>query len=174
MMTIETKRLTIRNLTLDDAPFILELLNTPDWITFIGDRGITSIEDAKDYLLAGPIFSNATMGYGFQLVELTKGKTPIGLCGFVKRDSLQHPDLGFAYHHNYFGLGYGFEAALACLQHARDQLNICTVQAITNVDNSKSIKLLSKLGFKPSGTVTLPNETESLLLFSINTSQILG
>ncbi len=167
MQTLETPRLILRDLDMDDSSFILKLVNTESWLRFIGDRGIHTLLDAKTYIVGGPIHSYLTMGFGFQLVMLKETQTAIGLCGLVKRDSLDHVDLGFAFLPEYEGKGYGFEAAQAALNHAQTVLLKSTVLAITNKDNIRSIALLNKLGFKLKGDFTLPEETEPLNLFSI-------
>ncbi|MES2628730.1 MAG: GNAT family N-acetyltransferase [Bacteroidota bacterium] len=161
----ETSRLRLRNLVLEDAPFILELVNTPGWLQYVGDRGIRTEEDARVYILSGPLHSYMTTGFGFQLVELRECRTPIGLCGLVKRAELEHADLGYALLPTYYGQGYAFEAAESMLNSSRMDYNMATVLAITNKDNDASIHLLEKLGFTRLGETILHNETEPLYLF---------
>ncbi len=165
---LQTERLRLRNLTLDDAPFILKLVNTPAWLKYIGDRGIKTLQEAKNYILAGPIHNYMTKGYGFQLVELKENQLPIGLCGLVKRDHLEHEDLGFAFLPEFEGKGYAFEAATATVQYANFTLNINRLLAITTKDNFRSIQLLKRLNFEDSGEVKFPNEQEPLFLFKLN------
>jgi RimJ/RimL family protein N-acetyltransferase len=146
---LETERLTLRYLQLSDAPFILELVNSPGWLRYIGDRKIHTVEQAEQYLLNGPLKSYADHGFGLCLVALRAQEgTSIGLCGLLKRDSLDHPDLGFAFLPAYTGAGYGYEIASATLAHARQQHQLTDIGAITLPTNEPSIRLLRKLGMQ--------------------------
>lgn len=162
-----TERLLLRKFIEEDASFIQELLNTPSWIKYIGDRNVKSIEDGKNYITERFIPHYQKMGFGFYAVISKDSKTCIGMCGLVKRDGLDGVDIGFAFMPNYEGKGYAKEAALATLQHAKE-LNIHILLAITIKDNIKSIKLLERLGFAFKRFTTIPNDDEELMLFSIN------
>jgi RimJ/RimL family protein N-acetyltransferase len=129
----------------EDAAFILELLNDPSFIANIGDRGVRSLDDARAYIRDGPVASYERFGFGLWLVELTDG-TRIGMCGLLKRDTLEDVDIGFAYLPAYQSQGYGFEAARAVLDYARDVLGISRVVAIVSEGNDASARLLEKLG----------------------------
>ena len=94
MKILETDRLTLRHLTRDDAEFILQLLNEPSWLRFIGDKGVRTIEDARKYILNGPVEMYSRLGFGLYLVELNDEDTSIGICGLIKRDSLDDVDIG--------------------------------------------------------------------------------
>ena len=143
MQALETERLLLRAFTTDDAPFILTLLNEPSFLRFIGDKKVRTLEDARQYLLNGPIASYNQHGFGLLLVELKESQTPIGMCGLLKREDLPDPDIGFAFLPAYWNKGFGFEAATAVLQDAQ----LDRVLAIVSPDNDPSIKLLEKLGF---------------------------
>src|SRR5262249_33846617 len=119
MNILETQRLTIRHLVEDDAAFILELLNEPAFIQYIGDRGVRTSEDAVQYILNGPVASYARNGFGLYAVELKDSHVPIGMCGLLKRDSLDDVDIGFAYLERFRGQGYGYEAAAAMMEYGR-------------------------------------------------------
>jgi ribosomal-protein-alanine N-acetyltransferase len=147
MTIIETERLILRKFNLNDAVFILELLNTPLWLKFIGDKGVKTIEDAENYLKNGSIKSYEEKGFGFYLVEEKTYNLPLGMCGFIKREELENPDLGFAFLPEYIGKGYGFEAANACLKFSKEVLYSEKIAAIVNPENQASISLLVKLGF---------------------------
>ena len=162
---LETERLIIKELLLEDAPFILELLNTPSWLEFIGDRKVNSLEDAEKYLSSGPISSYKEKGYGLWLVTLKKGNTSIGMCGLLKRDNLVDVDIGFALLPEHEGYGYGFEMASATLSYSRKILRIDKVVAITDENNKASIKLLNKLGLHFDKIVEGP-QSNSVYLFS--------
>lgn len=167
MQVLETDRLSLRELTRDDAPFILELLNEPGWLRFIGDRGVRTVEQARDYLAAGPMALYTRFGYGLYHAAL-KGGEPVGICGFVKRDGLAHADLGFALLARHEGRGYAREAAKGCLEHGRAVLGLGRVLAITDLDNARSIALLRSLGFRPEGTVRLAEDAPALNLFALD------
>jgi RimJ/RimL family protein N-acetyltransferase len=144
---IETERLLLKELDGEDFPFIIALLNSPGWLKYIGDRGVKTKDEAMGYLKNGPLKSYEENGFGLYKVMLKDIGTPIGLCGLLKRDSLEHPDLGFAFLAEYMGKGYAFEAAKKVLEFSRESLNITIFQAITLPDNVSSIRLLQKLGF---------------------------
>lgn len=146
MPVLTTPRLEIREIVEGDAPFILELLNEPSFIRNIGDRGVRTLDDAREYIRKGPAASYATHGFGLWLVELQVGHVPIGMCGLLKRDVLDDVDIGFAYLPAFQSKGYGFEAGRGVLDHARDVLHLSTVVAIVNADNDVSARLLEKLG----------------------------
>ncbi len=165
---IETERLKMRHLTVSDASFIVELLNSEGWLEYIGDRNVRTIEEAEAYLLNGPIKSYAENGYGLSLVSLKNGNKPIGACGLLKRDYLETADLGFAFLPEYIGQGYGYESASAVLAHAHDELRISSVLAFTVPHNVASIGLLEKLGFRFERVFTMPGEEEELLLYGMN------
>jgi ribosomal-protein-alanine N-acetyltransferase len=150
-----TNRLVLRELTLADAPFALELLNDPGFHRFIGDRGIRDLAGAEKYLADGPIASYAKRGHGLWMVELKEGRVPVGICGLIQRDTLPHPDLGFAFLARHCGQGYGSESAAAALAYGRSVLKLPTILAITALENPASIKLLGKLGFRFERIVTL-------------------
>jgi RimJ/RimL family protein N-acetyltransferase len=163
---LETQRLTLQEFTLEDTAFIIELLNSPGWLRFIGDRNVKTEQQAADYLRNGPLKSYQQNGYGLSMVETKEGKKSIGMCGIIKRDNLENPDIGFAFLPEFTGKGYGYEIASATLNYARNQLHIPTVWAITLPDNMHSIRLLEKIGLTVSHTFSFPDSEEKLLLFS--------
>ena len=148
MNILETDRLRLCKLTVEDAPFILKLLNEPSWLQFIGDRGVRTLEDARNYIVNGPMESYARLGFGLYLTRLKKDGTPIGICGLIKRPSLDDVDIGFALLPQHTGQGYGFEAATAVTAHAHNNLGIKRIVAITSLGNGRSINLLKKLGLR--------------------------
>lgn len=148
MLVLETERLLLRPFTTDDAPFVLTLLNEPSFLRFIGDKKVRNLEDARQYLLNGPIASYERHGFGLLLVELKDTNTPAGMCGLLKREELPDPDIGFAFVPAYWRQGFAFEAAIAVMNDARERLNLTRILAIVSLDNDSSIKLLEKLGLK--------------------------
>lgn len=164
---LRTERLIIRKLTFDDSLFIVQLLNSPGWLKYIGDRGVKTEEDAKLYLQNGPLLSYEKYGFGLYLVMLLETGDPIGMCGILKRENLEHPDLGFAFLPEFTGKGYAYEAANAVIQFAGQRLEIKTLLAITLPENLNSIKLLEKVGMKYDGVVKSPDGKDNLNLYKM-------
>lgn len=148
MKVLETDRLILRQMSVDDADFMLGLMNDPSWLRFIGDRGVRTREDARAYILKGPIDMYDRLGFGMYLTELKEEGVPIGICGLVKRDFLADVDIGFALLPAFWGQGYAYEAAAAVMERGKAVLGLKRIVAITNPENQSSIKLLEKLGFK--------------------------
>lgn len=163
-MLIETERLLISKIGPEDADFIMQLLNTPSWIKYIGDRGIHSLDDARNYISSGPVKSYEQFGFGLYLVKLKASHTPIGMSGLLKREMLDSPDIGFAFMPDFTGQGYGLEAARAVLNYAEETFQIKRVLAITLLTNTSSIRLLEKLGMVFEKMIESANE--ELMLFS--------
>lgn len=170
MTIIETERLTLRQFTLMDAPFILELLNTPTWLRFIGDRGVRSLEDAENYLRNGSIKSYEVNGFGFYAVVEKESQKLIGMCGLIKRDNLDDIDIGFAFLPDLIGKGYGTEAAQATLDYSLNQLKIKRLVAIVNPDNVASIAVIKKIGMKFEKLIAFGEKKEELMLFGIEST----
>ena len=168
MTVLETERLSLRQFTVDDAQFILKLLNEPSFLRYIGDKQVRSLEDAEAYILNGPMASYERNGFGLYLVALKESYTPIGMCGFLKREELPDPDIGFAFLPEFWNKGFAFEAASALLEDARQRLSLQRILAITSLDNEASIKLLQRLGFKFDKVVRLSGDGEQVKLFTNN------
>jgi RimJ/RimL family protein N-acetyltransferase len=126
---IETERLTLRKLSVEDAPFILRLVNEPSFLQFIGDKGVRNLEDARQYILNGPVASYAQNGFGLFLVQLKANQVPLGMCGLLKRETLEDVDIGFAFLPEFWNKGYAFEAAAVVLSYAKDVLKLPRIVA---------------------------------------------
>lgn len=148
MGIIETPRLALRELVADDAPFILRLLTEPSFLQNIGDRGVRDLDSARTYIENGPRASYRRHGFGLWLVSLKADGTPIGMCGILKRDTLEHPDIGFAYLPEHWRRGYAWEAAKAVFDHGLGALGQACIVAIVSPSNSGSIRVLEKLGMR--------------------------
>lgn len=159
-----TERLELRELVLEDDEFILRLLNEEGFIRFIGDKGVRTRADAREYLGKGPIDSYRRHGFGLYLTSLRSG-LPIGICGLVKRDSLPDVDVGFAFLEEYWSKGYAAESAAAVLAYGRERLRIPRIVAITATDNAGSIAVLQRIGLRFERMVKLGGETKELRLF---------
>ena len=147
MLIVQTARLALRTIEPADAPFYLNLVNSPDFITHIGDRGIRTLEAARQTIASGPVAMQAALGHSIYLVELRDSGVAIGMCGLIKRDTLIDVDLGYAFLPPYFGKGYAYEAAQAVVEHART-LGLRRLVAITSPGNTASNALLEKLGMR--------------------------
>ena len=154
-----TPRTTLREITADDAACICELLNQPSFLRFIGDRQVRTPDDARVFIETRYRQSYHDHGYGLWVVERTADGAFAGICGFVRREALPHPDLGFALLPEFEGHGLAFEAAQAALHYARSTLGFLHVLAIATPDNARSLALLRRLGFRDDGSVTMPNES---------------
>jgi RimJ/RimL family protein N-acetyltransferase len=164
---LHTARLQLRELAEADAPFMLQLLNEPSWLQFIGDRGVRTLAEARTYIITGPQQSYARDGFGFYLVADRENQASMGICGLVRRDFLEDVDIGFAFLPDFWGRGYAFEAAKAVLDFARDSLGLQRLVAITAPENEASSKLLHKLGLRIEGRITYPQDEVELLLWGI-------
>lgn len=164
MQILETNRLILREVTLDDGQFIFDLLNTPKFKKYIGDRGVNSLEESREFIDTKYRQSYIDHGYGLYAIETKDDGKSVGVCGFVRRDTLPGPDIGFAFLPEFEGKGYGFESAKAVMDFGRDTLGFTNLFAITSQDNEVSGKLLAKLGFTFGELISMPNG-ETLKLF---------
>jgi len=162
MNQLNTKRLIIEKATLNDAPFILKLFNSPNFIEYIGDRGLKTIKDSEEYIQNNLIDSYEKNGYGLFKMSLKENNEPVGICGFVKRDTLANADIGFGILPEFERKGYTFEASIAMMDYGKSNLNINPILAITSNVNFKSQRLLNKIGLYEKWTIML-DEREVLL-----------
>lgn len=164
---LETDRLFLRRLTVEDAAFMLGLLNEPSWLRFIGDRGVRTLEDARNYILKGPVDMYERLGFGLYATALKEDDSvPIGICGLVKRDGLEDVDIGFAFLPDFWRKGYAHEAASAVMAYAKSVVGLERIVAITAVDNESAARLLEKIGLRFEKMVRLTNEGEEVRLFA--------
>lgn len=166
MTVLETERLRLRELSQDDAEFMLRLLNEPSFIQNIGDRGVRELEGARAYILGGPVASYERHGFGLWLVEEKGSGAPVGICGLLKRDALEDVDIGYALVPEHWSKGYASESAAAVVAYAREKLGLRRVAAITDADNQRSCGLLERLGFRHEGMIRLSDDAEELKLFA--------
>ena len=169
MTVLETERLLLSRLSYDDCEFILELVNEPSFKRYIGDKNVRSLEDARRYLREGPIRLYDSVGYGLFLVSLQGSKTPAGICGLVKREEFDDPDIGFAFLKRYQENGYASESAKAVLAHGFEVLKLRRIIAIADPHNETSVRLLERLGFVNERKVRMPEDDHDIDLFSIET-----
>lgn len=165
MTILETPRLRLRKLTFDDADFILRLLNEASFIQNIGDKGVRTLEDARSYISTGPIASYEKFGFGLWLVETQSESVPIGMCGLLKRETLDDVDIGYALVPEFWSKGFAMEAAAAVLSYAKSEFGLKRIVAIVSPNNDSSIRLLEKLGFVFEKMVRLAPEADEIKLF---------
>ena len=164
---LTTQRLELRWLTLDDTPLLLAIWNDPAFVRHVADRGIRTLQQARAAVEAGPLRLYAEYGYGpFRIRRRADGED-MGICGLFRRDVLDDPDIGFAILPDYCGQGYGFEASVAVLEHARDVLELPRVTAIVSPHNAASIGLLEKLGMRYERPIRMPGDDHDVRLYSI-------
>ncbi|NAS32214.1 GNAT family N-acetyltransferase [Flavobacteriaceae bacterium R38] len=166
MVILETDRLVLKEADLDDEHFFFELLNSPGWIKYIGDRGIESIDDARKYIRESLINSYKENGFGLYKMVSKKENSSIGICGLLKRPGLSNPDIGFAILPAYERKGYTYEAAKAILEYGISTLGLKTILAITTKKNTGSRKLLEKIGLRFVDKIKLEVDGEELLRYS--------
>lgn len=166
MNVIETARLNLRRLTLDDAEFMRGLLNEPSFLANIGDKGVRTIEDARQFLLTGPLASYERNGFGHYMVELKASHTPIGTCGLINREFINEIDVGFAFLPAFWSQGYASEAASAVMAYGRTQLGLKRIVAVVSPGNTGSIRVLTKLGLRFAGPTQLAAGAEEIHMYA--------
>jgi len=167
---LETTRLVLRWMTTDDAPFILELVNEPSWLHFIGDRGVRTMEDARNYIRNGPIEMYTRLGFGLYLAERKEDGAPIGICGLLKRDSLEDADIGFALLPRFWGEGYAYESTSAVMAYGKQVLGLKRIVAVTSTGNERTVRLLEKLGLCFERMIRLSGDADEVQLFGSDRS----
>lgn len=163
---LETTRLVLRRFTLDDAPFVFEMVNDPAWLEHIGDRGVRTLDDARAYIRDRTLAMYDRMGFGMYVVTLKATGEAVGACGLVKRDSLDDVDIGFAFLPAYRGKGYAVEAAAAVLDYGIRAFGMKRIVAIVSAANHRSIRVLERIGLRFERMTTLPGEGEEIPLYA--------
>jgi RimJ/RimL family protein N-acetyltransferase len=168
MAILETPRLALRSLSVDDAAFYLRLVNEPSWLQYIGDKGVRSLDDARAAISTGPVAQFERLGFSHYMVERKEDGVAMGLCGLIKREALDDIDIGYAFLPEYWGRGYAFEAASAVLEYGNRVVGLPRIVAIVSPDNHRSSALLEKMGLKFERTLTLKDNGEPTSLFGRN------
>ena len=163
----ETARLCLRRLHGGDAALMLEVLNDPDFVRYVGDRQVRTHEDAERYIRNGPEASYARWGFGLYRVEIRASGQAAGICGLLRRDGLDAPDVGFALLPPFRRAGYAFEAAAAALRHDREVLHLGRIVAVTDPGNIASRRVLERLGMTFDRMIRLPGSQREICLFAL-------
>jgi len=164
---LETERLSMRWLTLEDADLMLSVWNDPAFIQHVGDRGIRSIDEAHETLANGAFKLYEDYGYGPYRVALTSDGTAIGTCGLFRREGFDDPDIGYSILPEFCGRGYAYEAACSVLEYARSELQLPRIRAFISPGNAASIGLAEKLGLQFERAARLAGEDEDARLYSM-------
>jgi RimJ/RimL family protein N-acetyltransferase len=167
MPVLETERLVLREVEGADAPFMLELLNSPGFLENIGDRGVRDEDQARAFIEDRILASYRDHGFGMWLIEERAGAARVGIAGLIQRDGLDVPDVGYAFMPNVWGRGYAQEVAAAVVAHARETLGLQRLAAITTPENFASMAVLRKIGFTLQGMIVLPGIDRESTHFTI-------
>ena len=170
MTILLAERTIVDRISEEDAPFFVELVNTPGWLRFIGARQVSDVDDALKYLRNGFLRSYRDHGFSYYLVRRELDQKAMGVCGFLKKPELQNPDFGFAFLPQHVNQGYAHEACWAVLEYGVTTFGFEVLDAVTVPDNVRSIRLLEKLGFQREGTLKEASTKETLVLFRWSTA----
>ncbi len=165
---LRTARLSLRELCSDDAPFMLALLNDADFLRNIGDRGVRTLEQARQYIIDGAMASYREHGFGLWGVIPDGTEHCVGICGLIRRESLDDVDIGYGFLPEARGKGYALEASRACMEFGRARLGLRRIVAITSQDNPPSERLLEKIGLRFERLIHLADDDEELRLYAWN------
>lgn len=166
MNVLETERLLLRRFSLEDAAFVMALVNDPAWLEHIGDRNVRSLDDARAYLQKGALSMYERVGFGMYVVALKTSAEPIGTCGLIKRDGLDDIDIGFAFLPQFRGQGFALESAAAVLEHGKRDFGLKRIVAIVSPANQRSVRILEKIGLRFERMMKLPGDDEEISLYA--------
>ena len=153
--TLTSERLTLRALREDDAAFIFALMTSETWIENIGERGFTSVDDARRFLKENALRFFREKGWGTFIILRTSDGKAIGTVGLYEREELEHVDFGYALLPEFAGQGYATEASRTYLNEVRAMNRFTELLAVVKDTNRASIRVLEKLGFASSKAITL-------------------
>ena len=171
LKTYETQRLILKQTSIDDAGFILELLNTPKWLKYIGDRHVHSVKDAIEYIATKITPQFDRLGFGNFIVIRKNDNTKVGTCGLYDREGIDGVDIGFGFLPDYEKKGYAFEASIKIKELALETFKLKQINAITDLENLASQKLLAKLGLKYIKNIKLPDSEDELMFYQLFNTQ---
>lgn len=168
MAELETERLVLSRIGEGDEEFVIHLLNDPAFLRYVGDKGVRDADGARHYIQTGPVASYKRFGFGLYKVLLKNSGEPIGMCGLLKRETLEDVDVGFAFLPEFRSKGYAMESASAVMRQGREKFGLSRIVAITSPDNVSSSRLLGRLGMQFERTIRFPGEQAELSLFGWN------
>ncbi len=165
---LETKRLSMRWLTLEDAELMLAVWNDPAFFKYVGDRGVRTVEQAEETLQSGAFKLYEEQGYGPFRITRKADNLAIGTCGLFRREGYEDPDIGWSILPDFGRQGYAFEAASAVMAYAQNELGLTRILAFISPENAPSIGLAAKLGLRFERLTRLVGEDEYVGLYSVS------
>ncbi|MBC7692234.1 MAG: GNAT family N-acetyltransferase [Methylotenera sp.] len=165
---LETPRLKVSRLAIEDAPFMLELLNEPAFIRNIGDKKVRTIADTEKFIQKALTPGFEFLGSGMYKVELKDSAERLGLLTLIKRDTLSDVDIGYAFLERHWRNGYALEATTALLHHARDVYGLKRILGVTVPENIPSSRVLEKMGLKLEVKVKFAEDRPECNLYAID------
>ena len=142
-MYLETERLIINNLSLDDLDFLTDLDADPLVRKFI-DGKVKTFDETRQYISEN-IDSYLQLGFGRYAVRSKEDLNPIGICGFLMEN--YGVDFGYRFSQSAWGRGIAKEAANSVIKYGCDQLKLKKIIGIVLPDNIASEKILISSGF---------------------------
>lgn len=167
-LTFETERLFLRPTAEEDASFILELLNTPKALQYVGDRNVHTVEEAKKYIADKVTPQLERLGYANYVAIRKSDGEKLGVCGLFDRPGVDGVDIGFSFLPQHEKQGYAYEAAARVMRAGIEEFGLTAINGYTIEANTDSRRLLEKLGLKFRETVRLPNDDEDIMLYVLN------
>lgn len=165
--TFDTERLHLRPANLEDAAFILDLLNTPKWLQYIGDRNVRTLAAAEKYIEERMFPQLKRLGFGNYTVIRKVDGVKLGCCGIYDREGLDGVDIGFSFLPEFEGKGYAYESAACVKEAAFSVFNLKKIGAITLEENMASRKLLEKLGLQFLRMIQVGEDPEELCYYEL-------
>lgn len=152
--TITGCDITLEKININQASFMLELVNTPSWLEFIGQRNVHTLQEAVAYI--EKIIQNENFEY-YCIVD--KQEQTLGVISFIKRDYLALWDLGFALLPSNAQRGIAYLACNLFLEYLKENTSLKQICAITDPHNQRSTSLLQRLKFKRINSIVVDQNT---------------
>ena len=165
---IKTERLRLTPMAIEDAPFVLKLVNSKLYIENIGQRNVDSISDAEEYIQTKMILHYEKNGYGNYLMTRAEDGAKIGCVSLYNREDVEGVDIGFALLPKFLRNGYAYEGSIALMKMAKDKFGLTSICAFTSKDNLDSQTLIRKLGLNFEKTILFGEKQEELLYYKLD------
>jgi len=148
---LETERLVLRQLTLEDADFVFQHFSDPAVNQYLMDEPpVKEIEQAQEII--NFYLEPAGKNYNRWGLVRKSDHQMIGTCGYHKWDKRYfRAEIGYDLSPGFWGKGYMREALCAVFHHGFEHMGLNRVDALVFVENERSIHLLQQLGFKQEG-----------------------
>lgn len=143
---LETNRLILRELNIDDAKNFYELNLNPNVVKYTGDKAFANVAEAQIFLNNYKDYE--INGFGrWAVIDKSNGEF-LGWCGLKYVQELNETDIGFRFFEKHWGKGFATESAKACLEFGFEKLKLKSIVGRAMAKNIASIKVLEKLGLK--------------------------